>query len=132
VLLERYTKDILIEAHTLMSMIQTQIIPSAYEYRKLLADSANAVKSCAPSESLPELKDIAEVGHHINNLKTFVGDLEAAVAAVEALHDDEKEAEKCSSLVKPIMAKIAAEANSLESKIADKLWPIPKLSEILL
>ena len=130
VLVERYGKDVMIEATTLRSMLFTGIMPVAYAYRKELAESAMALKSvgagfAAEKAVLDELEPItmklAQLGKELTKaIETSVKDKEAEELA-EFMNND----------VLPILSAIRSQTDLLEELVPDNKWPFPKYTELL-
>ena len=59
--LERYIKDMLIELHTLREMVDTLVLPAAFEYRGRLAESAAQAKA-AGIKVIPQIDAANSVG----------------------------------------------------------------------
>lgn len=131
ILMEKYVKDVLIEANTLLSMVKQDVIPSALQYRSNIASSVNSLKQ-AELDFEPEKNALQETSPLVTSLQKLCKELEELVGA--ALHGDciEAEAEVCSKKILPAMEKIREHADRLEKVVDDKLWPFPNFGEILL
>ncbi|KAI0218743.1 hypothetical protein L0F63_004184 [Massospora cicadina] len=128
VLVERYSKDLLVEANTLVSLIRTSILPSTFEYRKHLADAAIALNSLdldAPEKTLLE-----ETSPLVAQLLEAVRTLEGHIERAQTL-EEEAQAEACTKEIVPAMESVREVADKLEQLVADKFWPLPKYREIL-
>ncbi|KAI9138750.1 glutamine synthetase type III N terminal-domain-containing protein [Paraphysoderma sedebokerense] len=130
VLVERYTKDLLIEANTLRSMINHSILPASYEYRKVLADTINSIESTKTSAA-PERKVLDAITPIVSDLQVASAKLEKVIDDVTALSDPLEQARKSNSDILPVMESIRSKADTLETHIADKYWPYPKYTELL-
>ncbi len=130
---ERYIKDLEIEAKCLNSICMTQIIPAAVSYQKKLAKAINAAKEALGSGALVSsqtelLKKILDL---INKIYAANKDILAKVEAAEAVHDEQKKAETLAAKVKPKMDELREYVDELEGLVDDELWPLPKFWEML-
>ncbi|KAJ2895724.1 hypothetical protein GGI21_005116 [Coemansia aciculifera] len=130
---ERYAKDVLIEAETLLTIVGQQILPAAFEYRKTLAESAAALKTVGV-EAGPEVKTLNEMTPMVAMLQERYKALAEAASAAITHHSDDSNAHArlaCETLV-PAIASMREAADALEIIVADKYWPLPKYTELLL
>ncbi len=130
---ERYIKDLEIEAKCLNSICLTQIIPAALAYQKKLAGAINAAKEALGSKAVVSaqtelLKKIMDL---INHIYATNNDVMAKVEAAEAVHDEQKKAEMLAAKVKPMMDELRAYVDELEGLVDDETWPLPKFWEML-
>lgn len=130
--IEHYSHHINIEANLMIEIFRTQILPAAFKYQKILADSIAAYlhilgKGNEPKEQLSLLKELNQT---IEKAMIIADDLEAQrqKAAALALHNRgkafcEKVSSKCSELREAV--------DYLETIVDDTLWPLPKYRELL-
>jgi glutamine synthetase len=129
--LERYVKDMLIEMHMLKEMIDTLVLPAAFEYHGGLSTAASHAVS-AGIKQVPQVVAANEIGELITTLRTRRDALESVIEKAEALHDDPpKQAKLLTSAGADAMAAVRATSDAIELKIADELWPMPKYREML-
>ncbi|KAI9506480.1 hypothetical protein GGI25_005552 [Coemansia spiralis] len=133
ILNERYAKDVIIEAETLHALIGQQILPAAFEYRKALAESAAAL-SVLKVELGPEVDALNEVAPLVQTLQREHKKLAEALTqlADSEEHGANKHAVTACSTVVPAIARVREAADALEAIVADKYWPLPKYTELLL
>ncbi|KAJ2005286.1 hypothetical protein H4R26_002043 [Coemansia thaxteri] len=130
---ERYAKDVLIEAETLVTIVGQQILPAAFEYRKGLAEAAAALKAVDVGAG-PEVDTLNVLTPLVAALQGQLRALtQASEAAVAHASDDSNSHARfaCENLV-PAIASTRAAADALEVVVADKFWPLPKYTELLL
>ena len=129
--MERYVKDMLIELHTLREIVDTMVLPAAYQYAGALATSAADAKS-AGIRQIPQVERANEVGALAKELKTKRDALAKLVTRAEGMHDS---LEKCAALLTgggaDAIAGVRAASDALEVLVADSLWPLPKYREML-
>ena len=71
--IERYIKDMLIEMHTLREMVDTLVLPAAFDYSGKLAEAASQAKS-AGIKSIPQVDAANKVGALIVELQKHRAD----------------------------------------------------------
>jgi len=129
--LERYVKDMLIEMHTLKEMVDTLVLPASYSYAGTLAAAA-AQASQAGIKVIPQVEAANEVGRMIESLRTHQQELQAVLEKAEGMHDDlPKQAKLLTGKGADAMAAVRSCCDTLELKVADELWPLPKYREML-
>ncbi|KAJ1946095.1 hypothetical protein FBU59_002119, partial [Linderina macrospora] len=133
ILNERYAKDILIEAETLKTIIGQQVLPAAFEYRKTLAESAAALVTAGVSTA-PEVEALEEMAPLVAALQAEYKKLSAVIAEFCAAHteDANEHAQIAYEKVVPVIASVREASDALEVVVADKYWPLPKYTELLL
>ena len=129
--LERYIKDMLIEAHTLKEIVDTIILPAAFGYSGSLAASAAHAVS-AGIKHTPQVAAANEVGALIETLRECRDTLDDVIGKAEALHHDApKQAKLLTGAVADAMAAARDASDALELTVSDELWPLPKYREML-
>jgi len=128
IVVEKWVKQVTIEAEMMITIGRTQILPAAIEHQSLLADAVASTE--AAGVECPGTKAA---------LKDFVGYVrgfrEALVALEKAAShengDPEKHAVYIRDKVRPVMATLRAAADLLENHMAADLWPLPTYRELL-
>lgn len=129
--LERYIKDMLIEAHTLKELLDTYVIPASFSYSGSLAAAA-AHAATAGITSSPQVAAANEIGGMIEALVASRNTLDEVIGKAEHMHDDApKQAKLLTGAVAEAMAAARECSDALELKISDELWPLPKYREML-
>jgi glutamine synthetase len=126
--LERYVKQIAIEAEMMGHMARTLILPAALRHQALLAEAV--AKTQAAGVPAADQKAALErfVGY-ANRLRDAIGGLESAMA-----HEDPDalaHARHIEESLLPAMAETRAAADHLETVIAAEYWPLPTYRELL-
>jgi len=131
--LERYIKEIDIEAVTLSNMVQNQIIPAAVQYQKVLADSFRSTKDVIGDDrSLKLQKELVRtVSTLIAETQKLLDDLGSKIRKANAIGSGEKKAAFFCSEVKKTMLELRDRVDSLEHYVDNELWPVPKYWEML-
>jgi len=129
--LERYTKDMLIELHTMREMVDTYVMPAALGYAGSLAAAAAQAKSAGISV-IPQVGIANKVGEMIEELIARKEKLTDALTKAESMHDDPRaQAKLLTSKGADAMADVREKCDELELMVSDCDWPLPKYREIL-
>jgi len=125
--LEQYILSIHVEAALTLEMANTIILPAALRYQTELAQNISSLTAIGQEVDSGTLD---EVSGALKALRTGIGTLRS-----EMDHDDadteEKHAEHSQKGLLPAMAAVRAAADSLETLVADDLWPLPTYQEML-
>ena len=125
---EKYTKQMTIEAETMMSLARSMILPAALQHQTLMADAVAATTAA----------EVACDGER-ESLQAFVTQVAALRAAIVKLEktlahdggDPAEHAEHIAHKVRPAMDGLRAVADQLEANVAAELWPLPTYRELL-
>jgi glutamine synthetase len=129
--LERYVKDMLIEAHTLKEMIDTQVLPASYSYSSELITAAAQAKT-AGVKAVPQVAAANILGAKIEALQERRDKLVSLIDQAEGMHDTlEKQAELLTGKTADAMAAVRQASDELELSVSDACWPLPKYREML-
>jgi glutamine synthetase len=129
--LERYVKDMLIELHTMRELVDTFVLPAAFEYSGRLADAAAQAKA-GGIKSIPQVEAANAVGTLIAGLQKHRKTLGSVIDKAEGMHDDlPKQAQLLTSAGADAMANVRASCDALEVSVSDECWPLPKYREML-
>jgi len=131
--LEKYIKEIDIEAVTLNNMVQNQIIPAAINYQKKIAESVKSVIDVVGvSKNLKAQKELLKlISGLIGDTQALSNELRNRIAKANAISSEEKKAAYFCDEVKEIMNDIREKVDTLENYVDDELWPMPKYWEML-
>ncbi len=130
ILLEVYSRQINIEAQTMLSMAKRQILPVACEYSGRLAASVAAISGVGASAGT-QTKMLTRVCELVTALEGGIGELEKATAKAAGMKSAEAQAESYTQNVVPAMNDVRAAADELEALVDAKLWPLPIYAEML-
>jgi len=128
--IEIYNKKLLIEGECLQTMVETQILPAAYQYSSLLAQGVAASK--AAGINAPQIEPLNKLNQVLGNAQTELKKLERTLAVINAIGDEEEKAAKIASDLKPQMEALRDQCDALENHVADDFWPLPKYREMLM
>jgi glutamine synthetase len=126
--IEKYVKQLTIEAETMVSMARGQILPAAIEHQRRVAEAVAATKAAGvePGESLRALREFVDL---VDELRRRTAEVERLAAHHEA--DPSRHAAHIARELKPRMDKLRAVGDALEALIAADLWPLPTYRDLL-
>ncbi|KAJ3412728.1 hypothetical protein HDV05_000298 [Chytridiales sp. JEL 0842] len=130
ILLEKYAKDLLIEANTLRSLITGGVIPAAYTYRKDLVETLVGLKAVGMDANAPEKVSLETLTKLTNELNASLAKLDATIAKVDAAKEDEQ-GELAGKELTVVLEDVREKSDKLEKEVGDKYWPFPKYTELL-
>ncbi|MGE5293565.1 MAG: glutamine synthetase type III, partial [Solirubrobacterales bacterium] len=131
ILLEGYSKQINIEAQTMLSMARRQILPVCCEFSGKLGKAVVAVSGAGVAAE-PQKKLLKKVCDLIATMETKIEALEKATAKAAGAHGHaEKQAQSYREDVLPAMTALRQTADELETLVDAKLWPLPTYAEML-
>jgi len=124
-------KDMLIELHTMREMVDTLVLPAAFEYSGTLVDAAAQAKAAGVSV-VPQVEQANRLGTMIAELQKHREALGTVIDRAEGMHDSvEKQAKLLTSTGADTMAQVRASCDAIELSVADSVWPLPKYREML-
>ena len=131
--LESYSKQINIEALTMIDMAKKNILPAVTSYVRDLTDSALAKK--ALSDAIPTSVEEDLITSLSNKLVCFskkTAELEEAVIKASDYSDDNlKYAKYYRETVFALMQELRAVGDAMETETASEYWPYPSYGELL-
>jgi len=124
---EQYLLTVAVEANLTLEIGTTTVLPAALRYQTELAQNVAALKAAGVDA---DLSTLASVSAPIAALKAGLADLAGAIA-----HDHAADPLEAATFVRdtvlPAMASVREAADTLETLIADDLWPLPTYQEML-
>ena len=128
IIVEKYIKQLGIEAEMMTSIARTQILPAALRHEGEVAGTLAATQAAGagtPGQSAA-LKEFAGM---VDELREAIAELERVGAHHE--EDPLRHAQQIKREVKPAMERLRATVDALESHVAADLWPLPTYRELL-
>ncbi|SHI35361.1 glutamine synthetase III [Desulfosporosinus lacus] len=130
--LEQYSKQINIEALTMIDMAKHKIIPAAVKYSTELASSINAIKSASSAVDVSVQEGLLiDLCATLVSLKTNLTTLETVTQEAASLTDAYEQAVNYRDVVFKAMGALRIDGDKLETIIDSELWPLPTYAEML-
>ena len=129
--LERYVKDMLIEAHTMREMVDTLVLPAGHSYAGALARAAADAKAAgiASTAQVDAANDVAKLLAAVQKARAA---LSKAIDKAESMHATlEQQAHFLTSTCAQAMQAARDASDALELAVGDQQWPLPKYREML-
>ncbi|MBA3556350.1 MAG: hypothetical protein H0W29_16580 [Gemmatimonadales bacterium] len=125
---EKYVKQLAIEAETMVSMARGLILPAALEHQRRTAEAVAATKAAGV--------DAGETAEALREFVNLVNEFRRRTVEVERLaahHESEpmKHAAQMSRELKPAMARLREAGDAIEGLVAADLWPMPNYRDLL-
>jgi len=131
--LERYIKDMDIEAKTMLDMVRTRIIPATMRYQSSVASSClriiDLLGEKAPVDA--QKKMCTTITALNNDVIKEASKLDELIEKASTIHDELEKAKFYAYTIKEQMGKLRAKADMLENHTSDNLWPFPRFWEML-
>jgi glutamine synthetase len=126
--IEKYVKQLTIEAETMVSMARLQILPAALEHQRRVAETVAATKAAGLSagETAGVLREFVKL---VDEFRERTAEVERLAGHHEA--DTTRHAEQISRKLKPAMARLRETGDALEGQIAANIWPLPTYRDLL-
>jgi len=125
---EKYVKQLGIEAETMVSMARNYFLPAALQHQQRIAEAVAATKAAgveAP-DTTAALRDFVGL---VTRLRTAT----AAVEQASSRHPAEpmRHAAQISQELKPAMEELRSVVDTLETLVAADIWPLPTYRDLL-
>jgi glutamine synthetase len=125
---EKYVKQLAIEAETMVSMARNYILPAALRHQQRMAEAVAATKAAGieAADTTAALRSFVELVTRLQNAT-------AAVDKASTHHhaDPMRHAAQISQELKPAMADLRTVVDTLETLVAADLWPLPTYRDLL-
>ncbi|MDR2398728.1 MAG: glutamine synthetase III [Spirochaetaceae bacterium] len=128
--LEKYAKQINIEAGVTIDMARRYLFPAATSYAGDLAQDAAALASIGAT-NVPQAKGAKRIAELAAELYEETAKLEAVLTEAQEVEDPFSKAKVYSEKVRPAMDAVRSRGDALEKLVAKKAWPFPGYEELL-
>ncbi|HWQ41007.1 MAG TPA: glutamine synthetase III [Desulfosporosinus sp.] len=131
--LEQYSKQINIEALTMINMAKNLIVPAAVKYSTQLATSINAIKSASSAVDVSVQEELLkEVCSTLVSFNAKLSTLEKSTQEATALTDDVyAQSVFYRDVVFTAMKALRIDGDHLETMVDAELWPLPTYAQML-
>ena len=132
IMLENYSKTVVIEARTMVDMARKEILPAVEGYGAKLASAVCAKKTVDPAMPCTyETGLVKKLSGLADEMDAAAERLEEALAGLEGASDITAEACMIRDVVLPGMEALRAPADQAETLTAAEYWPFPTYGELL-
>ncbi|MGN0628226.1 MAG: glutamine synthetase III [Oscillospiraceae bacterium] len=132
IMLENYSKVVLIEALTMLDMAKKDILPACLSYEKSLADTAAAKKAIGLSvENAPETELVKRIDALCAELVEKTGALEQKTEEAKKIEGALPKARFVCDEVHTAMSSLRSTADGLEDIVSADCWPFPTYRDLL-
>ncbi|MCR5825109.1 MAG: glutamine synthetase III [Oscillospiraceae bacterium] len=132
IMLENYSKAIMIEAATMTDMARQEILPAVNAFTAATAESAGKKRSLVPELACSyEAKLVEQLSRLTDCIADKTAALERAMIAVRETAESVNEAFTIRDIVLPRMAELRAVCDEAETLTAQSYWPFPTYGALL-
>jgi glutamine synthetase len=128
--LERYSKQVNIEAGVMVDMAKRMIFPAVSSFAASLARDAASLAAVG-AVSAPQEKRTKRIAELAGELYEETEKLERVLVDAQEIEDPFTQAKTYREKVVPQMAALRSRADSLEKLVAKKAWPFPTYEDLL-
>ena len=128
--LEKYSKQVNIEAGVTIDLARRYIFPAATSYAGALASDAAALAAIG-AVNTPQAKRAKQIAELANGLYDETAKLEALLAEAQGMEDLFVQAKAYSEKVRPAMDAVRSKADGMEKLVSKEAWPLPGYEELL-
>ena len=129
--LEHYSKQLHIEALTMIDMAEKNITPAVIAFVNSLSNAALAKKSLGAYSVYAETALIGELSEKLEAFVKKTDELKTAVNTANTISDDLELAMYYRKTVFELMNELRAIGDTMEQKTSAQYWPYPSYGEIL-
>ena len=132
IMLENYSKTVLIEANTMVEMAQREILPAIVAYSSELAQAVSAKKAVSESVACTyETKLIQKLSTASDQISVFTKELEDAIIQIADIAETVEQSFYIRDVILPKMTSLRVVCDEAEQCTASKYWPFPTYGELL-
>ncbi|MDR0629143.1 MAG: glutamine synthetase III [Treponema sp.] len=128
--LEKYAKQINIEAGVTIDMARRYIFPAATTYAGTLAQDAAALAAVGAT-NIPQAKRVKRIAELAAELYDETAKLETVLTEAQEVEDPFTKAKAYFEKVRPAMDAVRTRGDGLEKLVAKNAWPFPGYEELL-
>ncbi|OIO39375.1 MAG: glutamine synthetase type III [Candidatus Omnitrophica bacterium CG1_02_46_14] len=130
VYLEKYAKDINIEAMTSIDMAKKLYIPAVIRYTSELAETIANLKSVSAPRNVQQ-NLLTKISVLLDSASHKLGNLTEIVKKARDIHEAEASAKSYRDRVVPAMNALRSDIDALEGFLPASLWPVPSYADML-
>ncbi|MCE9627493.1 MAG: glutamine synthetase type III, partial [Candidatus Eisenbacteria bacterium] len=132
VAVERYIKQVTLEAETLLDVVNTAVIPAVERQLastgaawRVLSEAAGNAKGSAYG------KRVTALASGLETLQDGAARIQKLIAGLHEGHDELAACATLGSKMRPLMQEVREASDALEALVDDEHWPLPKYREML-
>jgi glutamine synthetase len=129
--LERYLKQVTLEAEVVLDMLNTAVLPAAERQLCASAAAGKALGEVTGGKGKAFSRRVEALAGGLEAVQDGAARLQALLEGLHAGHDELAACHTLGSEVRPLMQDVRAAADALESLVDDEHWPLPKYREML-
>ena len=129
--LENYSNIIKIEAKTMISMVQKELLPAAFRYMKSLTEEMLNRKQIAGIASVAEKEILDTLTLKTDEAYTLLGLLKKNIETAMAIEDPGQAATAYCNVVKAAMENLREVADQIEELIPEDMMPYPNYEKLM-
>ncbi len=132
IMLENYSKTIIIEGNTMVIMAKRQILPAIESYIASLLSIINGKMSAGLDDCcVYERETVKKLSMLVQEIQKTVTELDSELMSVKAIDNVYDEAIAIRDKVLVIMSNLRIASDEAETITAEKYWPFPTYGELL-
>ena len=132
IMLENYCKMLSIEAHTMLDIVNKEILPAVLRYAGQVAADAMAKRALLPALPMPcEEGLVARLTALGGEIQQKNAALQSALDALDPAADPLTQARHCRDEIFAAMQALRARVDEAEGIVAQSFWPFPGYGELL-
>ena len=128
---ESYTKDVLIEARTMVHMASGQYIPAMIRYAGGLAETAVRVKEVLPEAGAVETALLSELEECLAAARSALLDLRTLTEEEASVSGEREKAVFCRDRIVPAMEALRRPVDRAEAIVDKAVWPVPTYADLM-
>ncbi|MDR1420481.1 MAG: glutamine synthetase III [Treponema sp.] len=128
--LEKYSKQINIEAGVTIDLARRYIFPAATSYAGSLAESAASLAAVGANNT-PQAKRVKRIADLAAELYDETAKLESLLGQAQDIEDPFAQAKAYLENVRPAMDSVRQRGDTLEKLVSKEAWPLPDYGEML-
>jgi glutamine synthetase len=128
--LEKYSKQINIEAGVTIDLARRSLFPAASSYAGSLAGDGASLAAIG-AVNVPQAKGAKRIAELCVELYDETAKLENALAEAQGIEDAFSQAKAYFQKVRPAMDAVREKGDALEKLVAKNVWPLPGYEELL-
>ncbi len=130
VYLEKYSKDINIEARASVDMVRRQYIPTVITYTGELAEVVTSLRSAGASSAVQKAL-LSEITMLLDSATKKLETLQAMLAKAQGIAEAHAKAASFRDKVVPAMNNLRKDIDTLETLVPATSWPVPSYADML-